>query len=124
MRLPHPDHPEAEPQSVKVYRVIHIIPNSMQYLMDDFDPCDPVMYLPYYMGQYDAKGRLLDGEFDTEGHLNDESKKDPFLYWLLPILRDNPADREHSLIRAYVFRHAGEQAWVSQPDRPKEWLVP
>jgi hypothetical protein len=61
--------PELKVKSVKVYRVIHIIINA-DSLADGVDPWDPVQFLPYYHGEFDANGKMLD-------------PKSPYLYWLL-----------------------------------------
>jgi hypothetical protein len=64
--------PGAEVEGVKVYRVVHSILTAEQ--MDAGQrPTDPTTNLPYYQG-----------EFDKEGNL--KNPKDPFLYWLIPIM--------------------------------------
>jgi hypothetical protein len=90
--------PQRSPVRLKVYRVVHVIPNAMT-VAADWDPCYPTLYLPYYMG-----------EFDFEGNMTRNGAEDPFLYWLLPIVKDDPERPDH--INAYVFRHAGEPAWT------------
>jgi hypothetical protein len=62
--------PDLKVKSVKVYRVIHIIINA-DSLAEGIDPWDPVQFLPYYHGEFDAGGQMLD-------------PKSPYLYWLLP----------------------------------------
>src|SRR5207237_468492 len=99
MHQPHPDQPEYRPVRVKVYRVIHRLPPVLA-MAQGVDPCHPTYYLPFYQG-----------EFDGEGNLTREAQADPFLYWLLPILPDNPNDPE-STVRAYVYKHAGDSGWV------------
>jgi len=90
---PHPEHPEWRVKSVKVYRVVHIIPPDTLYL-HGANPRDPEFYRPYYVGEFDAKGKLQDPE-------------DPFLYWLLPIFRDNLGQ-----VNDYARRHAGDEKWI------------
>lgn len=107
-RLPYPNHPEYRFHSVKIYRAQHRI-LSAPALAHGADPYDLTFYLPYYQGQFDARGKL-----DPE---------DPFLYWLVPIMRDDPADR-NSPIKAYVFLHAGDQHdWIKN-QAPKFQLPP
>lgn len=90
-------------KSVKVYRVIHQIPpvSWYQYKMA---ANDPVTYQPFYVGNYNADGVLLkDG--------------DPYLYWMLPILRERPNDPD-SRIRDYCRLHAGDPHWQMNA---KDW---
>jgi hypothetical protein len=91
LRLPWPEHPEAKPRTVKIYRALHKISEPPR-LGFGVDPCHPGFYVPYYMGEY-----------DTAGILKDEG--DPFLYWVLPMLPD-PEDL--NIVHAYVFLHAGD----------------
>jgi hypothetical protein len=37
------------------------------------------------------------------------------LYWLIPILADNPANPSLGPIRAWVYKHAGDEDWVIYP---------
>jgi hypothetical protein len=98
---------------VKIYRVRHEIPVLATFGRADppMAANDPELYRPYYMGQFDDKGVLVDGETD------------PFLYWLLPILRDpyaiSPPVQEYaaSAIRDYARKHAGDPKWIRLPDR-------
>jgi hypothetical protein len=99
LHQPHPDHPSAKPVSVKIYRVQHQILPAVALAMGA-DPRDWINYFPYYEGEYDTKGQLLDPE-------------DPFLYWLLPMMRENSGD-PHSRLKCYVFLHAGETDWIRE----------
>jgi hypothetical protein len=71
-RHPHPD-PGVAVTGVKVYRVVHglVAPGAFAA---GLDPADPTLCSPYYQG-----------EFDRDGNLKDPA--DPFLYWLIPILK-------------------------------------
>jgi len=80
---------------VKIYRVVHIVPPSSLY-MKGADPRDPEFYRPYYMGAYNSEGKLL------EPH-------DPFLYWLMPVYRD-----QQGRVVDYGRRHAGEERWIEE----------
>jgi len=106
LHQPHPDpkFSDAKPVAVKIYRVQHqILPAAALAL--GADPRDWVYYLPYYVGKYDDTGRLLDPE-------------DPFLYWLLPMLREDATDPA-SRLKCYVFLHAGdEENWIRET---REW---
>ena len=76
-----------------------------------------VQDLPYYHGEFDPEGNLLDAqEFDADGVL---VKGDPHLYWLLPTLVDNVQD-PHSTVWAWVYRHAGDRNWVRRYGE-REW---
>jgi hypothetical protein len=97
-------HPHADPgvgaHGVKVYRVVHTMPAPADFAAGR-SPLDPTLYLPYYQG-----------EFDREGNLKDPG--DPFLYWLLPILRidvapgfGGTAPSATPVVRDYVAIHAG-----------------
>lgn len=68
-------------KKVKVYRVVHNIPNAplLLHLHErGLGITDPTQYSPYFQGDFDSEGRLL-------------NEQDPYLYWLIPILRV-PAD--------------------------------
>jgi hypothetical protein len=126
---PHPADPGVEVTGVKVYRVVHqiILP---QPFSEGMEPYDPTLYLPYYQGEYAKDGTLKDPhEFHPDGSL--KKLGDPFLYWLLPILKVPKGAREDALqsfrvnlkpqdrnlgLREYnvldfVRRHAGDENW-------------
>lgn len=63
--------------SVKIYRVVHTIPTPSM-LAAGRSPIEEDTYVPYFMGEYDTQGNLLDDE-------------DPFLYWAIPIVKDPPS---------------------------------
>jgi hypothetical protein len=93
---PHPDHQSAVPVRVKIYRVLH---NTLtaQALARGADPHDPIYYLPYYVGQFDRSGNLLDAG-------------DPFLYWVLPILRQPDGSTMF-----YIYKHSGDLKELYRP---------
>jgi hypothetical protein len=106
---PHPD-PAVGVRGVKVYRIVHAMSSPADFAAGR-SPLDPTLYLPYYQG-----------EFDREGNLKNPG--DPFLYWLLPILRADeggPAVASGSgrsatlVVRDFVAIHAG-----SDPGREGE----
>ncbi len=70
---PHPEDPTIPVSYVRVYQIIHVLISPRQF-SEGKDLLDPTNYTPFYMGKYDADGRLLD-------------PKDPFLFWVLPIVR-------------------------------------
>jgi hypothetical protein len=91
---------------VKIYRLTHAIPFQENFRRGQ-DPCDPRLYRPYYMGEYDKDGKLIDEE-------------DPFLYWLLPNLAERP-DRRDSPIISYYRKHAGEPKYRYDQNK-KKWI--
>jgi hypothetical protein len=74
-------HPEGIPiKSIRVYLVEHSI-LTQNALESGFSPYDPVTYQPYFFGEFDTSGKLLDSA-------------DPLLYWLIPIIRvPNPGTK-------------------------------
>jgi hypothetical protein len=102
--------PDNAVTGIKVYRVTHAMLQPGD-LAEGMSPLDPTLYLPYYQG-----------EFDSEGNLKDPD--DPFLDWLIPIIRlekgedtvflgilpypdQPPTARRHGEVRDYVRIHAG-----------------
>jgi hypothetical protein len=70
--------PQVTVAGVKVYRVVHTMLPPGRFAAG-VSPLEPTLYLPYYQG-----------EFDREGNL--KHPDDPFLYWLIPILRVEPGE--------------------------------
>jgi hypothetical protein len=105
----HPEHPEWTVKSVKVYRVIHQLPvgpYATAYL-SGYNATDPEFYRPYFVGEFDTDGKLL-------------NPMEPFLYWLLPIYRDG------SFILDYARKHAGDEKWIARLSadgkQVEEWI--
>ena len=100
---------------VKIYRVRHDIPIADAYAKNDppMPPNDPELYRPFYMGQYDRDGELSDGPGP------DGKRGDPFLYWFLPVIRDDTSN-PRSPITDYARLHAGDAKCRYYPDT-KEW---
>ena len=108
---------KADVAGVKVYRVTHAILSPGDFA-EGRDPLDPTLFFPYYQG-----------EFDKEGNL--KNPDDPYLYWLIPILRvqkhadpwtgplgppvpfaqNNMGTTE---IRDFLAIHAGSKHWEVQ----------
>lgn len=82
---------------VKIYRVEHRIapPSVFKDKASPFsDPYHPSWYRPYFCGDYDANGKLID-------------PKDPMLYWLVPIVPGGePGDPEKKNFTDYLSKHA------------------
>jgi hypothetical protein len=98
------EHPDWRFKLAKLYRVRHDLPTTELYARMDppLDANDPELYRPFYMGQYDADGNLV-------------GKADPFLYWLLPILRTQ-AGKIDAPIRDYARLHAGDPYYTRVKD--------
>jgi hypothetical protein len=92
---PYEEDPELKPLKVKIYRVVHRILNAWEIAAGD-SPWDPTTYLPYYQGEFDVDGRLLDGPTFKDGQIDPSKPANPFLYWLIPI--------KHELREGYVQR--------------------
>ncbi len=83
---PCPDDPTAKVRTIKIYRVVHMIPSQSQ-IAEGYDPFTPTNYLPYYQGEFDAQGHHLDGpKFEIQNNeLRMVDPGSPFLYWVVPI---------------------------------------
>lgn len=108
--------PGKDVKSIKIYRTLHMITDLNQFHGYDpgdgrpgvppMSPYNPQLYLPYFQGEFTAKGELVDS---TE----------PLLYWLVPILPDptHPAPLDQAEYKKaggfnryftdYVSKHAG-----------------
>jgi hypothetical protein len=93
---------------VKIYRAMHMIAASPLIANGVDSVGDPTLFRPYYMGEYSPEGKLLDPD-------------DPFLYWLLPIMRMQRGQEVE--IRNYALHHAGDPRWVRRGNS-KEWVDP
>ena len=104
---PHTETPGLTFKAVKIYRVVHVIPPFQPFVHLGIEARDPEFYRPFYLGEYNKDGRLMDED-------------DPFLYWMLPVLRDDINDPQ-SAIRNYAMRHAGDPAWI-RPAGQQGWV--
>jgi hypothetical protein len=105
LRQPHPNDPKLEPFRVRIYRATHQILRP-QVLAAGADPQSLIWFTPYYMGMYDAKGKLLDPD-------------SPLLYWQIPILKRHLPGDDRPQIWVFPFKHAGEKNWILQPDQAR-----
>jgi hypothetical protein len=75
--------PDRKLVGIKIYRVMHSLMTPRDVALGR-NPEDPALYFPYYQGEFDSHGKL-------------KKPDDPYLYWLLPIIRypetDDPRDR-------------------------------
>ncbi|MFO0807194.1 MAG: hypothetical protein U0746_01070 [Gemmataceae bacterium] len=85
-----------EVKSIKVYLVQHRMLSQKQYSDASIDPYAKWTYLPFFIGDFDSNGKLLD-------------PLDPMLYWIVPILRDPSATGVGGAetVHNYVELHAG-----------------
>jgi hypothetical protein len=74
---------DVKPVSVKVYRVVHQVLTPYE-LATGVSPFAKHKHLPYFLGEFDREGRLLD-------------PMEPFLYWYIPIAHVPPEYPEHGL---------------------------
>jgi hypothetical protein len=83
----HENKPDRQVVSVKFYRVLHqiLVPAQVNAGMD---PNDRSLYLPFYCGKFDKDGNFTDDcvaiSIDELGRFHAE-RRDPFLFWLIPI---------------------------------------
>jgi len=117
-----PDKESAAKTTVKIYRLQH---NTMA--IEDFinwrknpesntNPYDPTTYRPFFLGEFDARGNLLDPQ-------------EPMLYWLVPITArpggTPPGDTTKRHYLDYMSFHAlgpevlGPQTTVDQLGEPR-----
>jgi len=71
----HPPTPTKAVAGVRIYRATQALMTPKEFAMGR-DPEDPNQFGIYYMGEYDADGKIKDPE-------------DPYLYWLIPSVRYN-----------------------------------
>jgi hypothetical protein len=107
----HADRPDKKVHRVKVYRVTHNLISAPNYA-DGQRLDDQTLYQPYFMGEYDADGNLLSRTLTVDATGNIFDDHDPFLYWLIPIVPDIPADqKEHDFnykVIDLLHKHAGD----------------
>lgn len=106
---PHPTDPGQAVKAVKVYRVTLQMLNPIDFV-NRVSPFEQTMHLPYYMGEFDRDGKLL-------------NEVDPFLYWVIPIMRvpkpvdpDFPNAPPETEVQDYRMLHA---EWKPAPEKPK-----
>jgi hypothetical protein len=94
----HPAEGAAAVTGVKIYYVEYHNP-PVEHFQAGRDPLDPTLYAAYYMGEYDVRGELKPECFrvrrDDKGQVV-ERVQDPFLYWLIPIVRVPSEQAGHS----------------------------
>jgi hypothetical protein len=73
--FPSETDPEATVEGIKIYRVIHNMLVGPEMAAGKLRPDDPTTYLPYFQGEFDRDGNL-------------KNPHDPFLYWIIPIIRE------------------------------------
>ncbi len=111
----YPEHPDWPIERIRVYRVLHLLGSYPHFADPQIprSPNDPESYFPYYYGDFNIHGERFEDA-------------DPFLYWLLPIMRDSKPGQvpaRDALIRNFCFAHAGDPRWVKKgPDEP--WRQP
>lgn len=103
--FPHPIGPNVLVTGIKLYAVVHQLLTPREF-KDGADPNDPTLFWAYYLGDFAPEGNLKAScylvEYDHNGRAF-ERKRDPFLYWLIPIERG-----DDGTITDYVRIHAGD----------------
>jgi hypothetical protein len=99
--------PEEKVKNIKIWRVIHeILPASL--FAKGYPPQYPTSYYPYYMGEFDADGKLMKScqlmTVPTAYGGVASIPQDPLLYWLIPIMevrkQDKPATTREPAIHS------------------------
>jgi hypothetical protein len=91
----HPTDPSQAVVGVKIYRVVHQILTAPE-MAQNISPLDPVTHHVFYQGEFDPDGTLKPSCFKAEWRETPESVgyepiyQDPYLYWLIPIVRGVP----------------------------------
>lgn len=98
-------------KSIKIYLTQHRLLSQDQYAGKDpkmSDPYDKASYLPFFVGEYDADGKML-------------NPLDPMLYWLVPIIKVPKYNEQTGAAIAgaaeyknYVYIHAGKDPFAEE----------
>jgi hypothetical protein len=95
---PHPDgEPAVGVESVKVYHVVHDMLTPAQFVKGE-SPLNLTLYRPYFFG-----------EFKPDGSFTEDGARDPFLYWLLPIIYEPSPDGSGQRLINSLDIHAGSK---------------
>jgi hypothetical protein len=113
----HPEGKDVPAVKVKIYHVEYHNP-PVEHFHAGRPPLDPTLYSPFYEGEYDTQGNLTPACFrlrlDAQGR-EVERWQDPFLYWLIPILRrtdDRPAVQQDPTVPKVEPR--GPERWSDE----------
>lgn len=101
----HHSSDDREVVMIRCYRLEHrIMPPA--FLASGVDPYHPATYRPYFLGDYDSTGTLIDPQ-------------DPMLYWLVPIVKKpggpSPSDPRKRDYDDYLEKHAGAELEWRRP---------
>jgi hypothetical protein len=96
-------HPGRQIKSIKVYLTQHMLLKPKQYA-DHEDPYDKSSYLPFFVGEYDADGKLVN-PFDN------------MLFWVVPIIKTKSIDpatgNQVVQYQNYMIGHAGSDPFAA-----------
>jgi hypothetical protein len=101
--IPHPTDPACKVVSVKLYRLSHAF-LSPPAAAQGKDPLDRYFYLPFFMGEYDAGGQLMNPD-------------DPYLYWVIPSMAIHPGQDPED-INPYYFEFIERHAHLGDLAKP------
>jgi hypothetical protein len=93
---PHPTDPTQPVTGVKIYRVVHNILGGDEFSRG-IHPLDPTTYMAYYQGDFEPDGRLKESSMKVAWTQDGYTvvDQDPYLYWLIPILREPPTGQKN-----------------------------
>jgi hypothetical protein len=89
-------------KSIKIYLTQHRLLSQQQYANKE-DPYDKASYLPFFVGEYDKDGRLL-------------NPFDPLLYWIVPIIKVPKYDAETGRVLPGQFEYKNYVTWHAGSD--------
>jgi hypothetical protein len=95
MTSPNPDDPNDPVELVKAYRVTHRILSPEEFDRG-MNPLDKTTYQPFYCGDFDAEGHMLN------------KPDDPMLYWLIPIYQQMNGTKPTGPVFNFLKVHAGD----------------
>ena len=100
----HGTSPEGVPvKSIKIYLTQHRMLGQKEFA-GGIDPFDPTTYLPFFIGEFDVEGNLI-------------NPYDPMLYFIVPIIagpnhKSGPPGSPGLDVRNYVTVHAGSDPFA------------
>lgn len=88
-----PDPETAAKTTVKIYRVEHRLLGAPEFIKG-MNPYHPTTYKPYFVGEFDVYGNLL-------------NPQEPMLYWLVPVIPRPTPDEKGRTYLDFLSEHAG-----------------
>jgi hypothetical protein len=92
---PHPARSQQPITGIKVYSGVHRLPTAEE-LAGGMNVADETLYLAHYLGDFEPNGQIKLSCYGVAQDYRDgqvvQTRRDPFLYWLIPIRHDEPAE--------------------------------